>query len=53
MHDLLQLATDLGPWAATIAAAVAAVRSDRAARHSSAEAERLRASSDAVAVAEW
>ena len=50
--DLLQLAHDLGPWAAALGALAAAVRSDRAARHSSAEAERLRASSDAVAGAQ-
>lgn len=52
MEHLTQIAelAGLGPWLGTLASLALAIRSDRAARHSSAEAERLRASSDVVAM---
>lgn len=55
-QDLVQLAGDLGPWVGVAASAALALRSHASARAAEAEAAKLRASSDAVAVAqlrEW
>lgn len=52
MDDLVQYAGELGPWLGVAVALGAALRSSQAARQAEAEASKLRASSDAVAVAQ-